>query len=186
MRIVAGSARGRSLVAPASVTRPTSDRAREGIFSTLEHLLGTLYQKRVLDLYAGTGAIGLEAASRGASEVDLIESDPRATAVCRKNAANLGFEGVKIHAMTVEKWLTSVTRDTAYDLVVLDPPYETSNEVVEATLTELLAHGWLVEGAVIAVERSAKSAAFDWPEGLKAVRERQYGHALVRYATKDC
>jgi 16S rRNA (guanine966-N2)-methyltransferase len=186
MRIVAGSARGRSLVAPASVTRPTSDRAREGIFSTLEHLLGTLYQKRVLDLYAGTGAMGLEAASRGASEVDLIESDSRATEVCRKNAANLGLVGVKVYPMTVEKWLTSVTPDAAYDLVVLDPPYETSNEIVVATLTDLLAHGWLVQDAVIAVERSAKSAAFDWPEGLKAVRERQYGPALVRYATKDC
>ena len=186
MRIVAGSARGRPLVAPASVTRPTSDRAREGIFSTLEHLLGTLHQKRVMDLYAGTGAIGFEAASRGASEVHLIESDPRAIAVCRENATNLGFVGVKVYSMTVEKWLTSVTPDTAYDLVVLDPPYETLNEIVEARLTELLAPGWLVEGAVIAVERNAKGAEFDWPDGLKAVRERQYGHALVRYATKDC
>ena len=186
MRIVAGSARGRPLVAPASITRPTSDRAREGIFSTLEHLLGTLHQKRVLDLYAGTGAIGLEAASRGASEVDLIESDPRATAVCRANVTSLGFVGVKVYSMTVEKWLSSVTPDSPYDLVVLDPPYETSNEIVETMLTALIAPHWLVEGAVIAVERSAKSAEFDWPAGLKAIRGRQYGHALVRYATKGC
>ena len=186
MRIVAGSARGRRLEAPASITRPTSDRAREGLFSTLEHLLGTLNGRRVLDLYAGTGAIGLEAASRGASRVDLVESDARAAAVCRENLAHLGFETVKVHALTVEKWLVSVAPAIPYDLVVMDPPYATSNSSVEAVLTELLAHAWLVPGGTVAVERDAKSTGFAWPAGLTSVRQRRYGHAMVRYATKDC
>ena len=183
---MAGSARGRRLEAPASITRPTSDRAREGLFSTLEHLLGTLNQKRVLDLYSGTGAIGLEAASRGASQVDLVESDARAAEVCRKNLACLGFETVKVHALTAERWLVSVPPNIPYDLVVMDPPYATSNESIEATLTELRAHGWLAPGGIVAVERDAKSTEFVWPAGLTQVRQRRYGHAMVRYATKDC
>ncbi len=185
MRIVAGSARGRRLEDPATVTRPTSDRAREGLFSTLEHLLGTLNQRKVLDLYAGTGAIGLEAASRGARQVDLVESDPKAIQVCRENLANLGFATVKVHAVRVEKWLSTPNQNTPYDLVVLDPPYSNSNESVEAVLADLL-DGWLIDGAVVAVERDAKAPQFDWPTGLTGVRDRRYGHAMVRYATKDC
>jgi len=186
MRIVAGSARGRRLESPASVTRPTSDRAREGLFSTLEHLLGSLGQKSVLDLYAGTGAIGLEAASRGADQVDLVENDAKAVLVCRSNLAHLGFTNVKVHAVRVEKWLTTVQSSAKYDLVVLDPPYADSNESVEGVLTNLLERDWLVDGAVVAVERDAKGPEFTWPTGLTAVRERRYGHAMVRYATKDC
>lgn len=186
MRIVAGSARGRRLEEPASVTRPTSDRAREGLFSSLEHLLGTLHGKRVLDLYAGTGAIGLEAASRGAGQVDQVENEWKAIQVCRANLAQLGFANVKIHTLSVEKWLTSVTPSAPYDLVVLDPPYALSNEMVEEVLTDLVGYGWLAPEAVVAVERDAKAPEFTWPTGLTAARERRYGHAVVRYATKDC
>lgn len=184
MRIVAGSARGRRLEVPAGVTRPTSDRAREGLFSTLEHLLGTLGQKRVLDLYAGTGAIGFEAASRGAAQVDLVENDAKAIQVCRNNLAHLGFATVKVHALSVDKWLTSV--QLPYDLVVMDPPYATSNEIVEEVLAKLVERDWLAKDAVIAVERDAKGPEFTWPVGLIPARERRYGHAMVRYATKDC
>jgi 16S rRNA (guanine966-N2)-methyltransferase len=186
MRIVAGSARGRRLEAPASVTRPTSDRAREGLFSTLEHLLGTFNQKRVLDLYAGTGAIGLEAASRGASQVDLVESDARAAQVCRENLATLRFSGVKVHALTVEKWLSTVAPSVAYDLIVMDPPYSDPNESVEQVLAKIIEREWLLKGGVVAVERDAKSAEFTWPTGFHQERVRKYGHAVVRYATKDC
>lgn len=186
MRIVAGSARGRLLKAPAGITRPTSDRAREGLFSTLEHLLGTLNQRRVLDLYAGTGAIGLEAASRGAGQVDLVENDAKAAKVCRENVANLGFATVKVHVLRVEKWLTAVSPSAPYDLVVMDPPYATSNESVEQVLGKLLAGGWLAKDAVVAVERASKGLQFAWPTGFTPVRERRYGQALVRYATKDC
>jgi 16S rRNA (guanine966-N2)-methyltransferase len=186
MRIVAGSARGRRLETPASVTRPTSDRAREGLFSTLEHLLGTFNQKRVLDLYAGTGAIGLEAASRGASQVDLVESDGRAAQVCRENLTNLGFVSVKVHALTVEKWLSCMPPSARYHLIVMDPPYVESNENVEQVLAKIIEYGWLVEGGVIAVERDAKLSEFTWPTGFSQQRVRRYGHAVVRYATKDC
>ncbi len=186
MRIVSGSARGRRLEAPASVTRPTSDRAREGLFSTLEHLLGTLDGKRVIDLYAGTGAIGLEAASRGASWVDLVESDPKAIRVCRENLARLGFATVKIHALSVETWLTTVQPSVPYDLVVLDPPYSDSAGSVEKVLQKLLDPIWLHPDGVVVVERAAKEADFSWPPGFTAVRERRYGQAVVRYATKDC
>jgi 16S rRNA (guanine966-N2)-methyltransferase len=189
MRIVAGSARGRRLEAPASVTRPTSDRAREGLFSTLEHLLGTMNQKRVLDLYAGTGAIGLEAASRGANQVDLVENGWQAVQVCRANTASLGFTNVKVHSLTVEKWLSSALPSAVnapYDLIVMDPPYAESNENVEAVLAQIIKEGWLVDGGVVAVERDAKAVEFAWPAGLTQERARRYGHAVVRYATKDC
>ncbi|HUW78891.1 MAG TPA: 16S rRNA (guanine(966)-N(2))-methyltransferase RsmD [Candidatus Nanopelagicaceae bacterium] len=183
---MAGSAKGRRLEAPASVTRPTSDRAREGLFSTLEHLLGTLGRKRVLDLYAGTGAIGLEAASRGASQVDLVESDARAIQVCRRNIISLRLPGVSAHALPVEKWLSSASPTAPYDLIVMDPPYADSNERIERMLALIMVPGWLATGGIVAVERDAKSPEFSWPAGLSQDRERRYGHAVVRYATKDC
>jgi 16S rRNA (guanine966-N2)-methyltransferase len=189
MRIVAGSARGRRLEAPASVTRPTSDRAREGLFSTLEHLLGTMNAKRVLDLYAGTGAIGLEAASRGASQVDLVENGWQAVQVCRSNVKSLDFNNVKVHSLTVEKWLASALPSAAnapYDVIIMDPPYPESNEKVEEVLAQIIKEGWLVDNGVVAVERDVKSAEFTWPAGLSQERARRYGHAVVRYATKDC
>ena len=112
MRIIAGSAKGRTLASPDGATRPTSDRAREGIFSTVESLIDFEPDLHVLDLFAGTGAWGIEAASRGAGHVDLVERESRAVAVCQENISRVGLP-VKVHLASVEKWLTQaiVKRD---------------------------------------------------------------------------
>jgi len=106
--------------------------------------------------------------------------------VCRENIKNLKFPEVKAHHVTVDKWLSQVDPATPYDVVTMDPPYSDSNESVEKVLQKLIDPAWLRSGGVVAVERDAKTAEFAWPSGLKAVRERRYGHAVVRYATKDC
>ena len=127
-RIIAGAARGRRLKVPSDGTRPTTDRVREALFARLDHLLGGFAGARVLDLFAGSGALGLEAASRGASAVVLVERDRRAAAVARANAATVGAPGVEIAAMTVAGYLAGAPRP--FDLVLADPPYGvTSSEV---------------------------------------------------------
>jgi 16S rRNA (guanine966-N2)-methyltransferase len=186
MRIIAGAARGRKIDAPQGATRPTSDRAREGVFSTISSLFGELHDLRVLDLYAGTGALGLEAASRGATSVDLIENDPKAVTVCRANIEKVGIPGVKVHALAVEKWLTQEVAPAPYDIVLIDPPYSLANDRVEHVLELLVSQGLLSERALVSVERESKSPAFAWPAGYVAERERAYGLAIVRYASKDC
>ena len=186
MRIIAGAARGRKIDAPQGATRPTSDRAREGVFSTISSLFGELHDLRVLDLYAGTGALGLEAASRGATSVDLIENDPKAVTVCRANIEKVGIPGVKVHALAVEKWLTQEVALAPYDIVLIDPPYSLANDRVEHVLELLVSQGLLSERALVSVERESKSPAFAWPAGYVAERERAYGLAIVRDASKDC
>ena len=186
MRIIAGAARGRKIDAPQGATRPTSDRAREGVFSTISSLFGELDDLRVLDLYAGTGALGLEAASRGATSVDLIENDPKAVTVCRANIEKVGIPGVKVHALAVEKWLKQEVAPAPYDIVLIDPPYSLANDRVEHVLELLVSQGLLSERALVSVERESKSPAFAWPAGYVAERERAYGLAIVRYASKDC
>ena len=176
-RVIAGTARGRRLQVPAGpTTRPTADRAREGLFSTLLSLL-ELEGARVLDLYAGSGALGLEALSRGAGSATLVESDPDAVAVLRANAAHLGFSAAYVVAQPVERFL-GVDAEPRYDLVLLDPPYELDAEPV----LELL-RPWLAEDAVVVVERRTRRSTFAWPAGYQQVRERTYGEATLWYGT---
>lgn len=174
-RIVAGAARGRPLaVPPGRDTRPTSDRAREGLFSTLSSLTD-VEGARVLDLYAGSGAVGLEALSRGASAAVLVESDVRAAAVIRRNAEAVGLPGARVVVDRVERFLGN---DAAtYDIVFMDPPYALGDEIVARVLEAVR----LNEGGVVAVERSARSPEPEWPEGVEGVRERRYGEAVVWY-----
>ena len=175
-RVISGSARGRRLAVPdGTTTRPTSDRAREGLFSSLLSLLD-LEGTRVLDLYAGSGALGLEALSRGAGSATLVESDPAAAAVLRKNVETLGLPGAFVVAVEVERFL-AVDPEPRYDLALLDPPYEL--EVAPAL--ELL-RPWLAEDAVVVVERRTRRSTFAWPEGYERVRERTYGEATLWYA----
>ena len=176
-RVIAGSARGRRLAVPSGTsTRPTSDRAREGLFSSLLSLLD-VEGARVVDLYAGSGALGLEALSRGAASATLVESDPAAVAVLHRNVEGLGLPGAHVVAVEVERWL-AVDVEPRYDLALVDPPYDT--DVVPAL--ELL-HPWLVEDAVVVVERRTRRSTFAWPEGYERVRERPYGEATLWYAT---
>jgi 16S rRNA (guanine966-N2)-methyltransferase len=183
-RIVAGAARGRRLaVPPGDATRPTSDRAREGLFGTLESLHGHLYGARVLDLYAGTGAVGLEALSRGAAAVTLVESAPGPLATLRANVDAIRLAGAEIVPRPVASVLAAgpATR-AAYDIVFSDPPYALEEPALAADLAALVERGWLAPAAVVAVERSSKAPAPTWPPALRAARERRYGEAVIHYA----
>ena len=177
-RVISGSARGRRLTVPeGTATRPTSDRAREGLFSSLLSLID-VEQARVLDLYAGSGALGLEALSRGAASATLVESDPEAVAVLRDNVERLALHGAHVVAVPVERWL-AVDPEPRYDLALVDPPYEL--DVVP--VLELLAP-WVSDDGVVAVERATRGPDLDWPDGFEPVRERRYGAATLWYARR--
>ncbi len=180
-RIIGGSAGGRRLVTPRGQnTRPTSDRVREALFSAVESWCGSLSGLRFLDLYAGSGAVGLEARSRGAGVVTLVEQDKRTAALIAQNVKALGFNHVEVVNAGVGPTLMR-TPMAPYDVVFLDPPYPTPNAEVEAALDSLIAHGWLTPEALVVVERSARGEAPDWPTGLNAGKDRRYGETLLRY-----
>jgi 16S rRNA (guanine966-N2)-methyltransferase len=177
-RIIAGVARGRRLQVPAGVgTRPTADRAREGLFSSLQSLLD-LDGARVLDLYAGSGALGLEALSRGAGSATMVEDDPAAVTAIRTNIDALKLPGAFVVPQKVETFLANPP-EPRYDLVLLDPPYEVD---VQPVLVALLP--WLAEDAVVMVERRTRGGALTWPDGLVGERERRYGEATLWYASR--
>lgn len=179
-RIIAGSAGGRRLaVPPGRGTRPTSDRAREGIFLTLDSLYG-LHDARLLDLYAGSGAIGLEALSRGAAEAVMVESDPKAVKTIKANVRSLGLGGARVVADKVERLLAK-TPDMPYDIVFADPPYALSDDDVLGVLELLRDNGWLADEALVAFERESRGKALMWPEGYVEERVRRYGEASVWY-----
>ena len=182
-RIIAGTAGGRRLAVPSGQgTRPTSDRAREGLFGTVTAICGTLHGARVLDLYAGSGAVGLEALSRGAADVLLIEADRRAIGVIRDNVAAVGLPGVRVLAGRVELVLArGPGGEPPRDVVFADPPYAMPDAEVSAVLTALLGAGWLAPGAVVAVERATRSGPQQWPAGYAADRARKYGEATLWY-----
>lgn len=181
-RVIAGAAGGRRLVVPPGQgTRPTSDRAREGLFSTWESLRGSLRGARVLDLYGGSGAVGIEALSRGAAHVTLVEADPRAARTIRANVATVGLPGAEVRAARAERVAAAAAPSDPYDVVFLDPPYlVTDGELGEILLT-LSSGGWLAEGALVTVERSTRGGEFRWPTGFEGVRSRRYGEATLWY-----
>ncbi|GEL26329.1 methyltransferase [Pseudonocardia sulfidoxydans NBRC 16205] len=181
-RIIAGRAGGRRLVVPPRGTRPTSDRVREALFSALDADPG-LDGARVLDLCAGSGALGLEALSRGAAHALFVESDKRAANVVRRNVSELGLGG-EVVAATVASALAGAARGP-FDVVLVDPPYAVPDDEIAGWLTAAARGGWLAEETVVVVERDARSGAFGWPDGFECVRERRYGdtvlHVGVRY-----
>lgn len=184
-RIIGGSAGGRRLRTPGGeATRPTSDRVREALFSALEAQLGSLAGLRFLDLYAGSGAIGLEAMSRGAGVVTAVESDRRTARLVQDNAATLGFRNVEVVAQPVARVLGQHPR-APYDVVFADPPYPLANEELEAALALLVEHEWLATGSVLVVERSARSVEPAWPAGLAREREKAYGETVLWYVRAD-
>jgi 16S rRNA (guanine966-N2)-methyltransferase len=180
-RIIGGAAGGRRLaVAPGRMTRPTSDRAREGLFATVEAIRGGLTGARVLDLYAGSGAVGLEALSRGATDVLLVEADARAARVIRENAAALGLAGARVVNDRADRLLARGPGDLARrDFVFADPPYRVSDSELARVLSALA--DWLAPGALVAVERATRSGAPAWPAGYETDRSRRYGEATVWY-----
>ncbi|MFR9795783.1 16S rRNA (guanine(966)-N(2))-methyltransferase RsmD [Streptomyces sp. MS06] len=182
-RVIAGAAGGRRLaVPPGTGTRPTSDRAREGLFSTWRSLLGgPLDGERVLDLYAGSGAVGLEALSRGAAHALLVEADARAVRTLRANARTLGLPGAEVRAGKAEQIVRSSPPDGPYGLVFLDPPYAVPDDDLREILLTLRAEGWLAGEALVTVERSTRGGEFRWPEGFDAIRARRYGEGTFWY-----
>lgn len=180
-RIIGGVAGGRRLETPrGQTTRPTSDRVREALFSAVESRTGSLDGLRFLDLYAGSGAVGLEAWSRGAGVVTLVEADRRTAALISRNAATLGFPRAHVVASSVTTVLQS-TPSAPYDVVFSDPPYPLPDDEVGADLAALVAHGWLVPGALVVVERAAKRSAVTWPSGLEGDRTKRYGETALWY-----
>ncbi|MCW2867007.1 MAG: rsmD [Marmoricola sp.] len=180
-RIIAGSARGRRLRTPVgSATRPTSDRVREALFSTLESRLGDLTGLRVLDLYAGTGAVGLEALSRGAGLLTSVESDRRTARLVAQNAEALGFHRVEVVALPVARALAAPPR-APYDLVFADPPYPLPEVELAQALALLAGQGWVGPDSVLVVERSARSPEPTWPAGLEQERSKDYGETVLWY-----
>jgi 16S rRNA (guanine966-N2)-methyltransferase len=174
-RIIAGAWGGRRLAAPrGSGTRPTSDRVREALFSSLESELGGFDGLRVLDLYAGSGTLGLEALSRGAAHADFVEMDRNAAAVIRRNIAELGPPPGRagVHAMSVDRFVSQLV--DGFDLVFLDPPYKVPTDEVAAVVNAL------PPGGLIVVERSSREA-FAWPETRSGLRERRYGETTLWY-----
>lgn len=201
-RIVAGTVGGRTLQVPPRGTRPTSERVREAIFSRLEHL-GVVDDAQVLDLYAGSGALGIEAASRGAADVTLVDSARVAADVARRNVAALGLSNVRVVAQPAEAFVASVaaavaTERTAvgsasgaatsgraghgpYHLVLVDPPYDVTAEALERVLAHLAAPDVLDPAAVVVVERSTRTPEPTWPTGWEVVARKDYGETTVYF-----
>jgi 16S rRNA (guanine966-N2)-methyltransferase len=187
-RIIAGVAKGKTLRVPKGVaTRPTTDRVREAVFSTLaawaSRDAGTgpataqLESLAFLDLYAGSGAMGLEAASRGAARVTLVENNPVAAALIKDNAASISLQAGVVVA-GVERFLSARTPEP-FDIVFLDPPYEIPSETVAKVVGTLVTKGWLAAGGVIVVERSGRSAEPQWPGRLRVHDVKRYGETSV-------
>ena len=187
-RIIAGSRKGHRLhTPPGDGTRPTSDRVREAAFGVLASELGRagdaaeqLAGRAFLDLYAGSGAVALEAMSRGAASAVAVENERRAAEVIRRNARETGL-GVRVITAGVEKYLAGPSQQ--FDICWLDPPYRLANTAVESTLGRLT-DGWLAPGAIVVVERARRDEPFVWPDRLGDRWERRYGETTLFLATE--
>ena len=181
-RIVAGTVGGRRIEVPRSGTRPTSERVREALFARLDHY-GVLDGARVLDLCAGSGALGLEAASRGAGEVALVDSSRSASQTCQRNIRSLGLSGVSAVTAKAATFVAGPA-GTPADLVLIDPPYELSEEELAAILIPLVRSEdpWLAPRTVVVVERSTRSPEPTWPAGLERFADKRYGETTVWFA----
>lgn len=182
-RIVAGHWRGRPLTVPRTGVRPTSDRVREAVFSRLDHLLVSWEVRTVLDLYAGSGALGLEALSRGAAHATFVDRDRGAAASIRLNAASLGAaDRSRVIASSVLTVLGR-TQEATFDIVFADPPYDAVAAEIPNVLTELVAGGWLASDAVVVIE-TGRRYALSWPAGLSGDGDREYGDTMIWYGRR--
>ncbi|HRA75898.1 MAG TPA: 16S rRNA (guanine(966)-N(2))-methyltransferase RsmD [Propionicimonas sp.] len=190
-RIIAGACKGQRLVMPGhSRTRPTTDRVREAAFSLIADWAGTAGEPATvalaglafLDLYAGSGAVGLEAASRGAAPVWAVESDRATAEVARRNAASTGLP-LTVHSRTVAAVLAAAPQP--FDVVWADPPYEVASADLDGVLARLLEGGWVAPRGLLVVERSARSVPPVWPVGVQDSWRRVYGETSLHLAMKD-
>lgn len=183
MRIVAGELKGRSFVAPAGEdTRPTTDRVREAVFSTLFSQLGGWGGVRVLDLFAGSGAFGFEALSRGAEHAVGVDNGRAAQRAIESNAAALGLGGrYTLVRRDVAQSFAQLSGLGPFDLIFLDPPYALPSGEVAALLSELAERGDIAPGAIVGYEHQRR-AGISWPVGFEQLRVKQYGYSAVSYA----
>lgn len=165
---------------PPRGTRPTTDRVREALFNVLAARL-ELAGMTVLDLYAGSGALGLEALSRGAASAVFVESDRRAADVLAANIATLGLAGATLRRGTVAAVLTGGPA-TPVDLVLADPPYDVPGADIDALPVLLAGGGWAGPGTVVVIERPASSPEVRWPDGWEAWPSRRYGDTRLELA----
>lgn len=184
-RIIAGFAGSLTIAVPPSGTRPTSDRVREAIFSALQ-ARDAIEGSRVLDLYAGSGALGLESLSRGAAHIALVEKAPKAAALCRKNIATVLGRAPKGSRPTAEVVVQSVqtfleSAPGEWDLVFLDPPYDLSEDELARALDALVPR--LAADAVVVVERGSRTPEPSWPAGLEHDRTKAYGETVLYWLT---
>lgn len=168
---------------PTHGTRPTTDRVRESVFASLTHYLGDFAEESVLDLFAGSGALGLEASSRGAKQVLLVDSGTAAVRAMRANISTLGLSGVAVrqaNAFTVLDQLRAVPATVLpFTLVFMDPPYEVATEKLTALLAELQQPGVCTLAAIAVVERAARGDDFEWPVGWRELGRRRYSETVV-------
>ena len=181
MRIIAGAARGRRLYSPPAGTRPTSDRVREALFSSLDGLVGEWTAVHFLDVCAGSGAVGLEALSRGAAESTLVEEDRRCLDVLRRNVSAVGVDA----DVVIEDARTWNPGDRTFDVVYVDPPYAMPDEDLRQILVNLTSGAHLAPGALVVLERAVRSAS-PWPEeGWEELRRRDYGETSLWYGRRE-
>jgi 16S rRNA (guanine966-N2)-methyltransferase len=179
-RIIGGDFRGRSIKVPDAETRPTSSRVREAIFSSVEHAVSGLDDLRVLDLFSGSGAFGIESISRGAAEAVLIEKDLRAADTLHSNVANFGIKNARV---VIADAFTDVTQKSGrgtFDVVFIDPPYSFEDQDVDTLIANLVQNDWLNEYAVIVVERGSRSQV-QWPDSVEELRKKVYGDTSIWY-----
>lgn len=181
-RIISGEARGRTIKVSEQGTRPTSDRAREGLFSSLQVRFGFVGAK-VLDLFAGSGALGLEAASRGADEVVLVENNPKAVQIIRHNMQVVGHPNVTVAEMKASTYVASAPQEY-FDMVLADPPYDLPDSDIAEMLVALIPT--LVDGAAVVVERHRESPETAWPACFvpttQKLKKRTFGIARMDMA----
>jgi 16S rRNA (guanine966-N2)-methyltransferase len=189
-RIIAGAHGGRRLAAPAgALTRPTADRVREAFFSALETMTD-LADTRFVDLYAGSGAVGLEALSRGASHTLLVEAEAKAARVIRDNIVMLrAGAAARLITGRVAAVLATAPEGGPYDVVFADPPYAVADDEITEVQQALLEHGWLTPDAVVVFERSTRTAVrgqpLSWVDGITADRSRRYGETTLWYGRRS-
>jgi 16S rRNA (guanine966-N2)-methyltransferase len=188
-RIIAGFAGSRELAVPKAGTRPTSDRVREAVFSALD-ARDAIVDARVLDLFAGSGALGLESLSRGAASVVLVEKHPQAAEIAHKNAelirsvGKLDTSAVQVVANTVSHFLDGLTSSKpAFDLVFIDPPYDLPDAEIDAVLEALAPH--LSDGADVIVERSTRTGDPTPPAGMTLDKSKAYGETTIHWLSRN-
>ena len=186
MRIIAGSNKGKTLFSPPDTTRPTSDRAREGLFSSLDSTFGGMAGIAFLDLFAGSGAVGVEALSRGAAQVVAVESHEPTSKITTKNFELVTQPDGKFSVINAPaSRYVSVPHDQGFDIIFMDPPYEVPNDEIESLLLSIHINGLLAENGLIAIERRTKESPFTWPAPFVLEKVRSYGQGSIFYGGRS-